>query len=106
MIYSYFVAKTNGDRPGGAGVQILLNDSSLFSVEDEKDAKNVFVSQFGAELEIGKVAYEDDDTRVYYAFADIKNMPDGWDYYYFGDLSAENCKNYELLKTIIQRLGY
>lgn len=106
MVYKFFIAKNITKKMDSRDLLILLDqDYDLYCVNKLSDAKSKFESLFDRELEIGLVAYRDDEETIFFANALIA-IVDGWDFVKFGSLDKNNCSDYEKISLMIKKLGY
>lgn len=106
MVTKYFIAKADGADITGADLSILLDENGELFAADENNAAEQFKNTFGGELQIGYVAYEDPDKKVFFAHTPINTLPSGWNFYKFIELNPARCKDFELINKVVEKLGY
>lgn len=108
MLHKLIIGKVDFDPALGKRqhIQILLDSynklpsaNSLVALEEE----------FEQNLDIGKVFYEDNNEKFY--FANIpeefqKRLPDRWSFTFVENLTPEKCTDYEIILKIVKKLGY
>lgn len=103
MITKFFAAKADGVDNTNKNISVLLNaDNELFVGSDE-DALREY---FGADAYAGKVAYEDSECEIFHAAVLTDELPEGWHYVPFSQLSSDNCADYEKIRSIVSAMGY
>ena len=87
-------------------VQILLDSNNELP---SADSLTVLSEEFGHNLDIGKVFYENDSEKFYFASIpeeSQENLPDKWGFVLVENLTPEKYTDYEIILKAIEELGY
>lgn len=87
-------------------VFLLDNKNQLPTFNSHGDVRRQFEELFKTKISFGYILFQDKNKNAIFASAKIKKFPKNWHYVLFSKLNVENCKDYEVIRRAMQKLGY
>ena len=87
-------------------VFILDSKNQLPTFSSQGGVRRQFEELFKAKIRFGGIFFQAKNKNAIFASAKIKKLPKNWHYVLFSKLNMENCKDYEVIRRAMQKLGY
>ena len=109
MKYQIVIAKNikySDIRSENKIVFILDSKNQLPTFNSQGGVRRQFEELFKAKIRFGYIFFKQKNKNAIFASAKIKKLPKNWHYMLFSKLNVENCKDYEVIRRAMQKLGY
>ena len=87
-------------------VFLLDSKNQLPTFNSQGGVRRQFKELFKAKIRFGGIFFQAKNKNAIFASAKIKKLPKNWHYVLFSKLNVENCKDYEVIRRAMQKLGY
>jgi len=87
-------------------VFLLDSKNQLPTFNSQGGVRRQFEELFKAKIRFGGIFFQAKNKNAIFASAKIKKLPKNWHYVLFSKLNVENCKDYEVIRRAMQKLGY
>lgn len=87
-------------------VFLLDSKNQLPTFNSQGGVRRQFEELFKAKIRFGYIFFKQKNKNAIFASAKIKKLPKNWHYVLFLKLNVENCKDYEVIRRAMQKLGY
>ena len=87
-------------------VFLLDSENQLPTFNSQGGVRRQFEELFKAKIRFGGIFFQAKNKNAIFASAKIKKLPKNWHYVLFSKLNVENCKDYEVIRRAMQKLGY
>ena len=87
-------------------VFLLDSKNQLPTFDSQGGVRRQFEELFKAKIRFGYIFFKQKNKNAIFASAKIKKFPKNWHYVLFSKLNVENCKDYEVIRRAMQKLGY
>ena len=87
-------------------VFLLDSKNQLPTFNSQGGVRRQFEKLFKAKIRFGYIFFKQKNKNAIFASAKIKKLPKNWHYVLFSKLNVENCKDYEVIRRAMQKLGY
>lgn len=87
-------------------VFLLDSENQLPTFNSQGGVRRQFEELFKAKIRFGYIFFKQKNKNAIFASAKIKKLPKNWHYVLFSKLNMENCKDYEVIRRAMQKLGY
>ena len=87
-------------------VFLLDSKNQLPTFNSQGGVRRQFEELFKAKIRFGGIFFRAKNKNAIFASAKIKKFPKNWHYVLFSKLNVENCKDYEVIRRAMQKLGY
>ena len=87
-------------------VFLLDSENQLPTFNSQGGVRRQFEELFKAKIRFGYIFFKKKNKNAIFASAKIKKLPKNWHYVLFSKLNMENCKDYEVIRRAMQKLGY
>lgn len=87
-------------------VFLLDSKNQLPTFNSQGGVRRQFEELFKAKIRFGGIFFQAKNKNAIFASAKIKKLPKNWHYVPFSKLNVENCKDYEVIRRAMQKLGY
>lgn len=87
-------------------VFLLDSENQLPTFNSQGGVRRQFEELFKAKIRFGYIFFKQKNKNAILASAKIKKLPKNWHYVLFSKLNMENCKDYEVIRRAMQKLGY
>ena len=87
-------------------VFLLDNKNQLPTFNSQGGVRRQFEELFKVKIRFGYIFFKQKNKNAIFASAKIKKLPKNWHYVLFSKLNVENCKDYEVIRRAMQKLGY
>ena len=87
-------------------VFILDSKNQLPTFNSQGGVRRQFEELFKAKIRFGNIFFKQKNKNAIFASAKIKKLPKNWHYMLFSKLNVENCKDYEVIRRAMHKLGY
>lgn len=87
-------------------VFLLDSKNQLPTFNSQGGVRRQFKELFKAKIRFGYIFFKQKNKNAIFASAKIKKLPKNWHYVLFSKLNVENCKDYEVIRRAMQKLGY
>ena len=85
---------------------LLDSKNQLPTFNSQGGVRRQFEELFKAKIRFGGIFFRAKNKNAIFASAKIKKLPKNWHYVLFSKLNVENCKDYEVIRRAMQKLGY
>lgn len=109
MKYQIVIAKNikySDIRSENKIVFLLDSKNQLPTFNSQGGVSRQFEELFKAKIRFGGIFFRQKNKNAIFASAKIKKLPKNWHYVLFSKLNVENCKDYEVIRRAMQKLGY
>ena len=87
-------------------VFLLDSENQLPTFDSQGGVRRQFEELFKAKIRFGYIFFKQKNKNAIFASAKMKKLPKNWHYVLFSKLNVENCKDYEVIRRAMQKLGY
>ena len=87
-------------------VFLLDSENQLPTFNSQGGVRRQFEELFKAKIRFGYIFFKQKNKNAIFASAKIKKLPKNWHYMLFSKLNVENCKDYEVIRRAMHKLGY
>lgn len=87
-------------------VFLLDSKNQLPTFNSHGGVSRQFEELFKAKIRFGYIFFKQKNKNAIFASAKIKKLPKNWHYMLFSKLNVENCKDYEVIRRAMHKLGY
>ena len=87
-------------------VFLLDSKNQLPTFNSQGGVRRQFEELFNTKIRFGGIFFRAKNKNAIFASAKIKKLPKNWHYVPFSKLNVENCKDYEVIRRAMQKLGY
>lgn len=87
-------------------VFLLDSKNQLPTFNSQGGVRRQFEELFKAKIRFGGIFFQAKNKNAIFTSAKIKKLPKNWHYVLFSKLNVENCKDYEVIRRAMQKLGY
>ena len=87
-------------------VFLLDYENQLPTFNSQRGVRRQFEELFNAKIRFGGIFFKQKNKNAIFVSAKIKKLPKNWHYVLFSKLNVENCKDYEVIRRAMQKLGY
>lgn len=109
MKYQIVIAKNikySDIRSENKVVFLLDSKNQLPTFDSQGGVRRQFEELFKVKIRFGYIFFKQKNKNAIFASAKIKKLPKNWHYVLFSKLNVENCKDYEVIRRAMQKLGY
>ena len=109
MNYKIILAKNikySDIRSENKVVFLLDSKNQLPTFDSQGGVRRQFEELFKVKIRFGYIFFKQKNKNAIFASAKIKKLPKNWHYVLFSKLNMENCKDYEVIRRAMQKLGY
>ena len=109
MKYQIVIAKNikySDIRSENKIIFLLDSKNQLPTFNSQGGVRRQFEELFKTKIRFGYIFFKQKNKNAIFASAKIKKLPKNWHYVLFSKLNMENCKDYEVIRRAMQKLGY